>query len=359
MQALPKVFLGAATFLGGSGGIARVARLMSRVLMEEAATGRLTVRSASYLDCDLPSINLPVKVTRGSKLRFAWEAYKASLICNYFLYDFLGIMRAHPRLPLMRRPCLTWIHGIEVWETTNPAYLRCARRADFLVSNSVYTRERADQLHGGFHRAHICWLGTETDDVPPLPSLSDRPPTVLILGRMYQMRYKGHDELIDCWPRVVAAVPDARLVIVGKGPIEQALQRKAAASPAARSIVFKGFVPDEAMSKVWDETAILAMPSRGEGFGLVYIEAMRRGLPVIASIHDAAPEVNLEGVTGYNVDLNKPDQLPERIIYLLKNPDQAAALGRNGHQRWREQFTYTAFKQRFLSLLNDFLGGKR
>lgn len=359
MPALPRVFLGAATFLAGSGGIARVARLMSRVLTEKAAADRLTVRSASYLDCDLPSITLPVKVARGSKARFACEAYKASLVCSYFLYDFLGIMRAHPRLLLLRRPCLAWIHGIEVWESTNPAYLRCARRADFLVANSAYTRERADQLYGGFHRAHLCWLGTDTDDVPLPPSFSDHPPTVLILGQMYPTRYKGHDELIECWPRVVAAVPDARLMIVGKGPIQEALQRKAAASPTARSIIFKGFVPDEAMPKVWDETTLLAMPSRGEGFGLVYIEAMRQGLPVIASIHDAAPEVNLDGVTGYNVDLNKPEQLPERIIYLLKNPDQAATLGRNGQQRWYEQFTFTAFKQRFLPLLGDFFDGKQ
>jgi phosphatidylinositol alpha-1,6-mannosyltransferase len=73
------------------------------------------------------------------------------------------------------------------------------------------------------------------------------------------------------------------------------------------------------------------MPSRGEGFGLIYIEAMRRGLPVIASVHDAAPEVNLDNVTGYNVDLDRPDELPDRITRLLGDPDHAAALGRAGH----------------------------
>ena len=109
------------------------------------------------------------------------------------------------------------------------------------------------------------------------------------------------------------------------------------------------------MSKVWDEASIFAMPSRGEGFGLVYIEAMRRGVPVIASVHDAAPEVNLEGVTGYNVDLGKSNQLPDRVIHLLKNPDQAAILGGNGRRRWQEHFCYSAFKRRFLPLLHSFL----
>ena len=357
MQALPRVFLAAATLLAGNGGIARVARLMGRVLAEEAAAGRLAVRSASLLDHDLPDVNLPVTIARGWKERFAWEVYKAALSCDYFLYDFLGMVRAHPCFPLLRRPCLSWIHGIEVWESANRSRLRCARRADVLIANSAYTRQRADRLHGGFQRAHVCWLATETDETPSRPS-GDCRPTVLILGRMYPMRFKGHDELIDCWPRVIAAVPDARLVIVGNGPGRPDLQRKAAASPAAQAIVFKGFVPEEAMPQVWDEATVFAMPSRGEGFGLVYIEAMRKGLPVIASIHDAAPEINVEGVTGYNVDLDKPEELPERIIYLLKDRDRAAALGRQGQQRWREHFTYTAFKQRFLPLLRGFLHGR-
>ncbi len=349
------VFLASATLRAGNGGIARVARLMVRVLSEEKAAGRLTARVASYLDDDLPDIRLPVNMARGSKARFVWQVYKAALSCDHFLYDNLGMMRSHCRLPLLRRRCMGWICGVEIWETASAARLPCARRADMLVSISAYTRERADRIHGGFRDVPICWLGTETDDMPALPTLGDRRPTVLILARMDEGRYKGHNELIDCWPRVTAAVAGARLLIVGKGTGQDELRRRAAASPAAESIVFKGFVPDEDIAKVWDETTLFAMPSRGEGFGLVYIEAMRQGLPVLASVHDAAPEVNLEGVTGYNVDLGKPDELPERIIYLLKNPDRAAILGRNGQQRWREHFTYSAFKGRFLPILRAFL----
>ncbi len=106
---------------------------------------------------------------------------------------------------------------------------------------------------------------------------------------------------------------------------------------------------------MWGETTVFAMPSRGEGFGLVYIEAMRHGRPVLASIHDAASEVNLDGVTGYNVDLDKPSELPERLIALLKDADRAAELGVNGKRRWREHFAYSAFKQRFLPILTAFL----
>ncbi len=125
---------------------------------------------------------------------------------RHFLYDSLSMARAHCRFPLLRRPSLVWIHGIEVWEKTVASHLRCARRADILVANSAYTRQRADRLHGGFQRAEICWLGTETDDEPVTVPSSDCRPTVLILGRMDELQYKGHTELIDCWPRVVNAV---------------------------------------------------------------------------------------------------------------------------------------------------------
>jgi phosphatidylinositol alpha-1,6-mannosyltransferase len=179
---------------------------------------------------------------------------------------------------------------------------------------------------------------------------------VLIVGRLENERYKGHRELIACWPRVVAAVPGATLRIVGRGPDLKHLQTLVARSAAAECISFEGFVPDEALEALYTRATVFAMPSRGEGFGLVYIEAMRHGLPVIASTHDAAPEVVLDGKTGYTVNLDRPHELPERVIYLLKNPELARELGRNGQTRWAAHFRYSAFRDRFRPLLREFLG---
>ena len=100
------------------------------------------------------------------------------------------------------------------------------------------------------------------------------------------------------------AVPGARLVVAGTGPDSDRIRARAVA--LGSSIEFRGFVPENAIQQVWDEADVFAMPSRGEGFGLVYVEAMRQGLPVVASVHDAAPEVNRDGITGFNVDLDRP-----------------------------------------------------
>ena len=132
-------------------------------------------------------------------------------------------------------------------------------------------------------------------------------------------------------------------------------RKLAADSPASARIEFLGFVPEEAMDELWSKTTVFAMPSRGEGFGLVYIEAMRFGIPVVASTHDAGREVNIDGRTGYNVDMDSPSELPERLIHLLANPDLAAALGQAGARRWYDEFRFSAFQERFIPFLNEFL----
>src|SRR5262249_26526402 len=154
----------------------------------------------------------------------------------------------------------------------------------------------------------------------------------------------GHRELIACWPRVVAAVPQATLDIVGTGPDMAYLQEQVARSPAARQIVFHGYVPDAALEEHYASARVFAMPSRGEGFGLVYIEAMRHSLPVIGSVHDAASEVIRAGQTGYVINLDDPDELATRLIQLLQEPRQAQQLGQAGQQRWAEHFCYQAFR---------------
>ena len=358
-MAREQVFLAVHSLSAGNGGICRVARLMAKALAEKQRFGA-RVHGIVLSDQSPPSqAAFPVDMAHCSRWRFSLGTCAAALSHSHFIYDFLGMARAHCRLPGLRRPSLCYIHGVEVWEGAATNRIRTARKIDFLLSNSAYTRRRAERVHGGFARAKVCWLATESDELPAgrhLPMVAGAgPPTVLILARLDKERYKGHDELIACWPEVVSAVSDARLLIVGSGRRLEEIKKKAAALPAAPRIEFRGFVDDAEMESVWGETTVFAMPSRGEGFGLVYIEAMRHAIPVIASIHDAAPEVNLEGQTGYNVNLDRPEELPGRIIDLLKNHDLALRLGLNGQERWAEHFRYSAFRDRFLPLLDEFL----
>ncbi|MFL5240830.1 MAG: glycosyltransferase family 4 protein [Gemmataceae bacterium] len=350
------LFLGAISLQPGTGGIARVARLMARVLAEEFAPNELPVRAHTLADGVVSGeLGLPVTQSYGSRVRFSLQAMWAIRECQHYLYDGCQLAQVQLIPGLRHKPMLTFIHGIEVWENAKKGYLRSARHATVLLSNSDFTRRKADELHGGFSHARVCWLATEHDAPPPEAPDFDRRPEVLIVARMAEERYKGHRQLIACWPKIVDAVPDARLRIVGSGPDVPAIKALASQSSAAANIVFEGQVSDEELDRLYARASIFAMPSRGEGFGLVYIEAMRHGLPVIASRHDAAPEVVQDGETGFTVDQDHPYELPERIIHLLRNRDVARSLGERGQRHWQEHFRYSAFRTRFRPLLREFL----
>jgi phosphatidylinositol alpha-1,6-mannosyltransferase len=218
--------------------------------------------------------------------------------------------------------------------------------------NSRFTLERFREFHGELDKAHLCWLATEEDEPPGEYCDPDGPPTVLILGRIdHGLGYKGHRELVNCWPEVISAVPQARLLIAGGGPGLDQLKSLVGRSPAQSAIEIRGFVPETELDGLWGEAHVFAMPSKGEGFGLVYAEAMLRSLPVIASVHDAGQEINLDGVTGYNVDLTEPGRLASRLIELLRNKETARKLGRAGHSRWQENFRFGSFARRLLGIL--------
>lgn len=343
------VFLGAAVLESGRGGIARVARNMAHALLDHGAS----LSMMSLLDERPIEINGQSSTTvRSSKLRFLARCHCAALSHQTFFYDFIGTARAHPSVPYLRKPYVVWMHGIEIWGELPPRRKRILSGADLVLVNSNYTLQRFLQRHGPLDNARVCWLSTEEDDASPRPLAFEGSPTVLIVARMDRGDfYKGHRELIECWPRVIAAVPDARLVIVGGGSAQADVQALAQASPAAGSIELKGFLAEDGLEAMWREAHVFAMPSRGEGFGLTYIEAMRHGLPVIASVHDAGQEINLHGETGYNVNLDDPDALPDRLVTLLRSPDLLREMGQAGLARWRSLFRYDHFKQRLLAEL--------
>ncbi|MEO0882820.1 MAG: glycosyltransferase family 4 protein [Pseudomonadota bacterium] len=334
----------------GRGGIGRVARMTAKSMAEEG----VRAEALSFLDAQPHHIgNIRTKAAKGSRLKYIGLCYQAERQCDTFLYDSVGMARAHPRLPGWRKPYGVWIHGLEVWQGLHPDRERALRKADFVLANSRHTLDRFDGAHRPLENVHVVPLATEHDTVPHQASFDGRP-TVLMVGRLdkEQMR-KGHDDVIRCWPDVVSAVPDATLLIAGGGDGLGLVKEAAARSPDSASIHVLGFVPDHQLTHLWQRAHVFALPSQQEGFGIVYAEAMRHGVPVIASIHDAGQEVNLDGQTGYNVDLTRREELPSRLIHLLRETRQAQRLGRAGHQRWLNHYRFSAFQTRLARTLDQ------
>jgi glycosyltransferase involved in cell wall biosynthesis len=98
---------------------------------------------------------------------------------------------------------------------------------------------------------------------------------------------------------------------------------------------------------------MFALPSKGEGFGLVYLEAMACGKPVIGGAHGGAPEVIEDGKTGYLVPHGDAVQLATAIETLLADPALAQEMGRRGKQRVENEFRFSVFAKSFRKILRE------
>lgn len=325
-----------------------MARTMWSALKQSAAQV-----STVSLDRHSPPPLPQIRQCWGSRLWFAADVQAAGFRTDGIIFDSASIAASY-RGFAKRVPALCWLHGVEVWESAREHHIRTLDRVPFLLANSHYTRERASTLHNGFRRAEVCWLGTEEDINPNSGSGFVEEPNVLIVGRMVKGRPKGHEQLIRCWPRICQVIPDATLIVVGGGSDEARLMSLAQPLIEKGNVAWLGNLDDSRLATVWKSTSVFAMPSFGEGFGLVYAEAMRWGKPVLSSTCDAGQEINSDGVTGFSVPMAEPEPLEDAILALLESSALRKEMGSNAFARWSEHFSFSCFSKRFLTCLDHF-----
>jgi phosphatidylinositol alpha-1,6-mannosyltransferase len=142
--------------------------------------------------------------------------------------------------------------------------------------------------------------------------------------------------------------------MVGRGADEPRLRRLAEGLGVGSHVYFAGYVPDQELPAYYEACEVFAMPSFGEGFGLVYLEAMFHAKPCLAGSRDAAPEVVRSGETGLLVEPGNVAQVQEALLRLLEDRGLATRLGRAGRERLEKQFTYEHFAQRLHKALARF-----
>ncbi|HEX3513719.1 MAG TPA: glycosyltransferase family 4 protein [Trebonia sp.] len=170
--------------------------------------------------------------------------------------------------------------------------------------------------------------------------LGDRP-VVVCVSRL--VARKGQDTLLRAWPAVIEKVPDAALLIAGRGPYAKTLRQLAEQAGIAGSVIFTGPVPQEELAAHYAAGDVFSMPCRTrrggldvEGLGIVYLEASATGLPVVGGDSGGAPDAILEGETGYVVGGRDVKALSERLIALLQDQAGAKAMGEKG-RAWVER----------------------
>jgi phosphatidyl-myo-inositol dimannoside synthase len=342
-----RILLCTVTQKAGHGGIARVSALLWDVLQTHyVGSCDLVVALGPRADA----------ITLLSKLNFARRVIYRQLIRRpeLLFFDHIGLARVQTLLPSnLRRPYGVFLHAVEAWSPLNGSRSRALFAAKVRVANSRFTADRIAAAHPGIGEIDICHLALRQKSETmgsPAPALSRvRTNSILIVGRvMKDERWKGHDQLISAWPLVRRQVPDAQLVIVGHGDDVARLQLLAQQLCVNDCVLFLGHVDEPTLHAIYNRVAAFAMPSRAEGFGVVYLEAMLHRLPCIGSIHDAAREIIVDGKTGFLVDQDDAAGLAARIALLLTDSALRRQMGANGFERLRDSFSFEQFQARML-----------
>ena len=246
---------------------------------------------------------------------------------------------------------VTILHGVEAWKPLTWIQRAGLDRSERLVAVSAFSRERFRAANPQFkeRRVDVCHLGLVPVTASNEPS--DPIPSALIVGRMAaDERYKGHDLLLEIWRDVIADVPGAVLRIVGDGDDRQRLEQKAAALNLGNRVIFLGRLSDEELAHEYERCTAVVMPSRGEGFGLVFIEAMRAARGCIGC-RGSASEIIVDGQTGLVLEPDDRAQLHQAVVRLLRDRSETAAMGVRGRARFLEHFTEAHFRNRLTALL--------
>jgi glycosyltransferase involved in cell wall biosynthesis len=211
----------------------------------------------------------------------------------------------------------------------------------------------------GHNPAKLLTIRYGLDELPPArseptPAAAGIPadaPLALAVGRLIEQ--KDHATLLRAFALVRVALPQAHLAILGGGPLEAATRALVKELELEDAVT----MPGRTDIRDWLERAdVFAHSSRWEGFGIVLLEAMLAGLPVVATRVSAVPEVVVDGETGLLVEVGDFQGLATAIQTLLADRGQASTLGEAGRQRALEEFSVARMAERTQAVYEEALG---
>lgn len=261
-------------------------------------------------------------------------------------------------------------HGIEVWDVKDRNVRRALRAANRLLAVSEFTRERmATSLS-----LAVDLIGIQPNTFDPNKftpgrkprfllkryGLTEHQPVILTVGRLASAeRYKGYDQVLRALPIVREQFPTVRYILGGRGKDRPRVEALIQELGIAEKVILAGYVPDHELREHYNLSDVFAMPSKGEGFGIVFLEALSCGKPVIAGNKDGSVDALLSGKLGTLVDPDDVAQLARAICVTLSQRSEVI-----GHQseQLREQviaaYGYERFRERLAENLAPLLGAK-
>ncbi len=231
------------------------------------------------------------------------------------------------------------------------------RRAHAITVNSRFTRQRLEQVFPHLPPVEVLPMPPAMRIPPPETWPPRDPYRILFVGRFIEL--KGGEILLRAFQKVLQAEPRARLVMIGSGPKDAEWKHLARELGLEPAVTFTGRLRPEQLAREYPRAAVVAVPSyeigtgQTEALGVVAIEALAFGTPVVASRTGGLPEVVLHEKTGLLVPPRDPEALAQALLRLLRNPRLRETLGRQGREHYKTHFSTESAGRRLAEIYRN------
>jgi len=362
------LFLTLNTF-SSTGGIEKVCRVAGKAL-EELADANGTVFSL-YAMNDLEKDLLPQYVSGqnflgfgGNRLRFVLESVRAGRKSDTVILSHINLLVIGFLVKTLspKTKVILVAHGIEVWEPLPSWKIKALKKLNLTLPVSEFTKEKMKTLYGladdKLKVLNNCLDPFLERRVEPAAAialkeslgLSTNSLVLFTLTRIKSSeKYKGYDRVIAALPAILRKYPNAKYLIAGKYDTEEKGRMDGLIESLGLEgkVIFAGFVPDEDIESFFSLADIYVMPSTGEGFGIVFIEALFYGKPVIAGNKDGSVDALAKGAFGRLIDPDDVAGLAETVVETAGNMAQYIP----DAQKVENQFGFATYKKKLAALL--------
>ena len=377
-----KIHVWVPDYASAIGGIQTFSRFIVRGLRDVLAGAEIAVFSKNDTSYPDPESDPADKFTPmgwwSPKLRtteFAWKLFRSAA---WEHPDFIVTTHvnfapvAHWLQKLFRIPFLAVGHGVEVWEIGNQRVRNALRAADRLIAVSEFTRRRmASTLNLDPNRIALLpdtfdpeefYPGRKPHYLLKRYGLTTNQPVILTIARLASAeRYKGYDQLLRALPLVREHFSNVRYILGGRGPDRPRVEALIRELDVSASVTLAGYVADYELRGHYNLCDVFAMPSKGEGFGIVFLEALGCGKPVLAGNKDGSADAVLNGALGVLTDPDDVAAIADALIKIVSQKPLNGEASRANQLRSGviNAYGYDRFRETLAELVGTIAKGKK
>jgi len=325
-----------------TGGIQKMTRTLAHSLQKLSYRNNWDFKLLSLYDSnrDLMPQYLDAENFSGfgnKRASFILKALRPAKQADIIIISHINLALIGLLTKMINPKCKVWLiaHGIEVWRPLSPVKKMFLKRCDKIVCVSNFTKEQMISRHQA-DEARCTVLNNAVDSFMELPDTFTKPehllkryhlsagnPVLFTLTRLASSeQYKGHDQVIKVISRLKDKFPGLRYILAGQYDHKEEIriQRLITSHKVDQEVILTGFIEESELTAHFLLADLFVLPSKKEGFGIVFIEALACGLPVICGNSDGSIDAICNGVLGKAINADDTDELETAITGYLTTP---------------------------------------